>query len=366
MDALSTDELAQAERELYSHFLSYIKSMALKCAVDLAIPDAIHRHGGAATLPDIVAAVGIHPSKLPQVRRLMNVLTLSGIFVSNSTIAGDAVVYELTRSSRLLVTGGDDGDESKAASHSLLLKFLVSPTNVSTFFAMSTWFTGGDGDIGAAKSSFFALTHGVDRWEKNSKDGNDNDLFNVAMVADTRITMEIFLREAGADVMRGVGTLVDVGGRHGQAAKAIAAAFPDVKCTVMDLPHVVSQAPADETVEFVAGDMFEHIPPADVLLLKSILHCWEDDDCIKILRRCKEAISAEGPGGKLIIMDVIMGSGQLGKVTKETLALFDLYMMCINGVKRDEQRWRKIFFEAGFSGYKLVAMLGLRSVIERA
>uniref|UniRef100_A0A0D9XSM9 O-methyltransferase domain-containing protein n=1 Tax=Leersia perrieri TaxID=77586 RepID=A0A0D9XSM9_9ORYZ len=348
MDALSTDELAQAERELYSHFLSYIKSMALKCAVDLAIPDAIHRHGGAATLPDIVAAVGIHPSKLPQVRRLMNVLTLSGIFVSNSTIAGDAVVYELTRSSRLLVTGGDDGDESKAASHSLLLKFLVSPTNVSTFFAMSTWFTGGDGDIGAAKSSFFALTHGVDRWEKNSKDGNDNDLFNVAMVADTRITMEIFLREAGADVMRGVGTLVDVGGRHGQAAKAIAAAFPDVKCTVMDLPHVVSQAPADETVEFVAGDILSYTA----------------GKMTTILRRCKEAISAKGPGGKVIIIDGVMGFGERDMVHKETAALADLYMMYINGVERDEQQWKKIFLEAGFSGYKVVAMLGLRSVLE--
>uniref|UniRef100_A0A0D9XSM8 O-methyltransferase domain-containing protein n=1 Tax=Leersia perrieri TaxID=77586 RepID=A0A0D9XSM8_9ORYZ len=330
MDSMSTQELAQAESELYNHFFCYLKSMALKCAVDLGIPDAIHRLGGAAALPDIVAAVGVHPSKLPQVRRLMNVLTISGVFVSNGATDADAVVYELTRSSRLL-----------------------------------KWFrAGGDGDTAAAKKSFFELTHGVDRWEKNREDGGDNDAFNLAMAADSRITMEIFVREAGAGVLRGVGTLVDVGGGHGNAARAIAAAFPDVKCTVMDLPHVVSEAAADETVEFVAGDMFEHIPPADAVLLKLILHCWEDDNCVKILRRCKEAISAKGPGGKVIIIDGVMGFGERDMVHKETAALADLYMMYINGVERDEQQWKKIFLEAGFSGYKVVAMLGLRSVLE--
>uniref|UniRef100_A0A0D9XSN4 O-methyltransferase domain-containing protein n=1 Tax=Leersia perrieri TaxID=77586 RepID=A0A0D9XSN4_9ORYZ len=369
MDArLSTEQLAEAERELYSHFLSYIKSMALKCAVDLAIPDAIHRHGGAATLPDIVAAVGVHPCKLPQVRRLMNLLTLSGVFLSSSNSAGDDAVtsYELTPTSRLLVSGGD-GDGK--ASLSLLLKFLVRPTNVSTFFGMETWFRGGHGDdttaAAAAKKSFFELTHGVDRWEKNREDGGDNDAFNVAMVADSRVTMEIFLREAGAGVLRGVGDLVDVGGGRGHAARAIAAAFPHVRCTVMDLPHAVGKAAADdEKVEFVAGDMFEYIPPADAVLLKSILHCWEDDNCVKILRRCKEAISAKGPGGKVIIIDAVMGSGQRDNVTKEALALFDVYMMYINGIERDEPHWKKIFLDAGFSGYKVVAMLGLRSVIE--
>jgi hypothetical protein len=41
-----------------------------------------------------------------------------------------------------------------------------------------------------------------------------------------------------------------------------------VKCWVLDLPRVVDTMPADGTVEFVAGDMREFIPPADAVLFK--------------------------------------------------------------------------------------------------
>ncbi|GJN04362.1 hypothetical protein PR202_ga21905 [Eleusine coracana subsp. coracana] len=60
---------------VFHHSLSFITSMALKCAVDLGIPDAIHLHGGSATLVDIVAGTGLHESRLPYVKRLMNVLS---------------------------------------------------------------------------------------------------------------------------------------------------------------------------------------------------------------------------------------------------------------------------------------------------
>ena len=38
--------------------------------------------------------------------------------------------------------------------------------------------------------------------------------------------------------------------------------------------------------------------------------------------------------------------------------------MGINGVERDEQEWKKIFFEAGFKDYKIMPILGVRSIIE--
>ncbi|KAI5019498.1 hypothetical protein ZWY2020_044386 [Hordeum vulgare] len=62
--------------------------------------------------------------------------------------------------------------------------------------------------------------------------------------------------------------MVDVGGGTGVIAKAIEGAFPHVKCNVLDLPHVIAEAPTDGEVRFVVGDMFEHIPPADAVLLK--------------------------------------------------------------------------------------------------
>jgi trans-aconitate methyltransferase len=64
-------------------------------------------------------------------------------------------------------------------------------------------------------------------------------------------------------------SLVDVGGGVGGAAISIAAAFPCMKCSVLDLPHVVAKAPAFvSNVQFVAGDMFESIPQANIVFLK--------------------------------------------------------------------------------------------------
>lgn len=80
MDAMSSEDLIHAQRMVFHHSLSFITSMALKCAVDLGIPEAIHLHGGSATIADIVAGIGLHESRLPYVKRLMNVLAVSGVF----------------------------------------------------------------------------------------------------------------------------------------------------------------------------------------------------------------------------------------------------------------------------------------------
>uniref|UniRef100_A0A0E0DTW1 O-methyltransferase dimerisation domain-containing protein n=1 Tax=Oryza meridionalis TaxID=40149 RepID=A0A0E0DTW1_9ORYZ len=56
--------------------------MALKSALDLRIADAVHHHGGAATLAEIAGEVALHPSKIPCLRRLMRVLTVSGVFAA--------------------------------------------------------------------------------------------------------------------------------------------------------------------------------------------------------------------------------------------------------------------------------------------
>ena len=64
-----------------------------------------------------------------------------------------------------------------------------------------------------------------------------------------------------------------------------------------------------------------------------------------------------------IILDMVSGGQSSNIKHKETQVLFDLYIMFINGVERDEQEW-KIIFEAGFSDYKIIPVLGVRSIIE--
>ena len=56
----------------------------------------------------------------------------------------------------------------------------------------------------------------------------------------------------------------------------------------------------------------------------------------------------------------------LGNLTRRERCrvLFDLFIMSINGIERDENQWKKIFFEAGFHDYKITPVLGFRSIIE--
>ena len=95
-----------------------------------------------------------------------------------------------------------------------------------------------------------------------------------------------------------------------------------------------------------------------------ILHDWSDDECIKILKNCKQAIPSRDAGGKIIIIDIVVGSEPSDTKLLETQVIYDLHLMKIGGVERDEQEWKKIFLEAGFKDYKIMLVLGLRSIIE--
>uniref|UniRef100_A0ACD5WDW9 Uncharacterized protein n=1 Tax=Avena sativa TaxID=4498 RepID=A0ACD5WDW9_AVESA len=310
---MGTDEMLQAQLELCHHSLAYVKSMALRAAIDLGIPEAIQSGGGAATLSDLAGKTGIHPMKLSNLRRLLRVLTTSGILAADEPADGEAPVYKLTPVSRLLVGAGDSSRNITP-----LVGVIVNPLVVAAHFSMSEWFI----DERAAGASLFEVAHGCTRREKMKEDPADGALFNAGMVADSRIIMDALLRHAG-ELLRGVNSLVDVGGGHGAVSVAIARSLPHVKCTVLDLPHVVAGAPPDDKVKFVAGDMFEHIPAADALLLKWILHCWKDEDCVRILRRCKEAIPSRDAGGKVIIIDIVVGSGSQEPISKEMQVLWD-------------------------------------------
>ncbi|CAN6346189.1 unnamed protein product [Urochloa humidicola] len=343
--------LLNAQLELWNNTFGYVKSVALKTAIDLHIADAIHNHGGSATLTQIVATVKVHPSKISFLRRIMRVLTSAGVLSAQSPSSyggGGELVYALTPQSHLLV-----GSQNLVP----ITAMILDPAFVSPFLQLSSWF-----QKELSESCVFKHTHGQTVWEQADRDATFNALINDAMVSDSNFLMDIAIEEC-VGVFQGIGSLVDVGGGLGGAAQAIAKAFPGVKCSVLDLDHVVANAaPGDTGVQYIAGNMFESIPPADAIFLKWVLHDWSDEDCIKILKNCKKVIPPREEGGKVIIIDLVVEQGS-SKDT-ETQALFDIYVMLVNGVERDEKEWKNIFLEAGFSDYKISPVLGARSIIE--
>ncbi|RLN03860.1 O-methyltransferase ZRP4-like [Panicum miliaceum] len=359
---INTTSLIQGHVEFFRLIFSHLKSQALRCAGNLGIAGAIHRRGGAATISDIITETGLPQSKLPHLRRLMRVLAVSGVVAASNqpppsaadTCTGETM-YTLTPVSSLLV----GGEGASPCDMSAMLRASMRPTTTAMFGHLEEWFRD---DTGA--ESLVQMVHGSSPWTLTKNDPALNTDLNDACVAETNLVMEVVLREAG-DVFRGIGSLVDVGGGLGAAAIAISRAFPQVKCTVLDLPHVISQAPEHSTVQFVAGDMFDFIPPADAIFLKGVMDSCSDEDCVKVLRQCKKAIDRDdGAGGKIIIINPVVGFGPQDDVVREALVLFDLHMMSGNGAQREEHEWKRIILEAGLSEFKVVATLGLVSVIE--
>ncbi|VAH98387.1 unnamed protein product [Triticum turgidum subsp. durum] len=95
-----------------------------------------------------------------------------------------------------------------------------------------------------------------------------------------------------------------------------------------------------------------------------VLHFWSDEDCVKILAQCKKAIPSREEGGKIIIIEIVVGPS-LGPIMFEAQHLMDMLMMVNSkGRQRDENEWSKLFTKAGFTDYKIVKKLGARCVIE--
>ena len=226
---------------------------------------AIHRRGGTgATLADIAADTNVHPAKVADLQRVMDLPTASGIFstpTAGEDDGGAVVLYGLTTTARFLVGWRN---------LSPMVPFLANSVVVSSFFSMPDWFRSEPAPAGAG--SLFELAHGCSQQEMGRKDAEFSSILNSSRAADNQLFLEVIIFDKGR-IFRGLSSLVDVGGGKGEGTKIIASAFPRIKCTVMDLPHVVGQQDdADGTrqdnLQFIAGDMFESIPSADAVVLK--------------------------------------------------------------------------------------------------
>ncbi|XP_027330578.1 probable O-methyltransferase 3 [Abrus precatorius] len=344
-------KVIQAQTHILNHIFSFINSMSLKCVVDLGIPDIIHNYGQPMSLSNLIASLPIHPSKTQSIYRLMRILIHSGFFSQKNVTENELEVeYVLTDASMLLL-------KNHPMSVTPMLHAMLDPILTKPWNQFSTWFKNGD-------PTPFETTHGILFWDYANREPKFNHLFNNAMTCDARLVTSMVIEKCKW-VFAGLESLVDVGGGTGTMAKAIAKSFPQLECIVFDLPHVVAGLQETENLRYVGGDMFKEIPPTDAILLKWILHDWNDDECMNILKKCKEAITRKGKGGKVIIIDIVMDTEKSDNESVETQLMLDMLMMVlVTGKERNKKEWVKLITSAGFSDYKITPVLGLRSLIE--
>ncbi|NYJ76501.1 methyltransferase [Allobranchiibius huperziae] len=159
--------------------------------------------------------------------------------------------------------------------------------------------------------------------------------------------------------------IADIGGADGSMLVELLQLFPDRRGIVLDLPTVaplalqtMKQADLEGRVEVVAGDFFTEAPIADIYVLSSVLHDWDDTDSIRILRTLS-AVAASG--SRLLIIENVVPAGDVADMSKTS----DLLMMGIaGGRERSVEEFATLLSEAEFQILGVVPSTGPYSVIE--
>jgi hypothetical protein len=177
------------------------------------------------------------------------------------------------------------------------------------------------------------------------------DKFNVAMAELTRLVTPDILRSYD---FSGISHLMDVGGGSGELLGAVAQQNRKLRGAVFDLPRCaeaagrhLQQIGVSDRVEFVAGDFFKSVPAiADAIILKSIIHDWNDARSVSILRNCRAALPSNG---KLLLVERLMPERPTATDEDKAHAMSDLNMMRgPGGCERTERQYRELLEQSGF------------------
>ncbi|XP_061360617.1 acetylserotonin O-methyltransferase-like [Gastrolobium bilobum] len=338
------EEEEEAQVQIWKYIFGFVELAVMKCAIELGIADAIESHGVPMTLSELSSTLGCDPSLL---NRIMRFLMQRKIFKAIPTSHGFSGYAQTPLSRRLM----RNGEHSMAS----LLLLESSPVMLAPWHSLSA-------RVLANGNPSFQSTHGEDVWRYASANLDHSNLINEAMACDAKLVVPAIIQGC-SDAFDELSTLVDVGGGNGATLRLILKALPWIRGINFDLPHVIDVAPKCDGVEHVAGDMFRSVPKADAVFLKWVLHDWGDEECIQILKKCREAIQKEN--GRVIIVEAVIEEGGKQDRLKDVGLMMDMVMMAHTnfGKERTLKEWQYVIKMAGFTSYIVKPINAVQSVI---
>lgn len=209
----------------------------------------------------------------------------------------------------------------------------------------------------------FQLAHGEELFAYLDSHADFDRLFSEAMDSVEALTGDSFATDFDWGRFE---RIIDLGGSRGTKSLAILKRHAHLTALVVDRPQVIAEAErywaahgtsGVERLRFEAGNLLDSIPPAlsgkDIYLLAAVLHCFDDDTCIAVLRRLAHACI--GTGARIALLEMVMPA--VG--ADLACASFDMQMfMGSRGRERTLAEWQSLFERAGLA---LEEVVGLRS-----
>lgn len=322
---------------LFQMATGYWVSQAIYVAAKLGIADLLK--DGARTSDELAQATATHA---PTLYRALRALGSVGIFQED-----EGGRFSLTPLSEPL----QDGPNSARAMAIHLIED-------------ASWQAWGDllHSVQTGESAFKHV-HGLEVFDYYAAHPESNRVFNEAMTDYSSVVSAAVVQ---AYDFSQAGKIVDVGGGHGHLLATILKANPNSKGVIFDLPPAVEGARAcieaeglNERCELVGGDFFESVPEGgDVYTLKTIIHDWDDERAISILKNINRAMKRDA---KVVIIETIIPSNN-----EPSFAKFgDLHMLVMTGGReRTAAEYGKLFAAAGLELSNVIPTGSMMGIVE--
>jgi hypothetical protein len=320
-------QTAQVDASLQDRLLELINAswttQAIHAACVLKLPDLLEQ--GCGNVADLAAATGSNAAAL---HRLLRALVTLEIVTERGS--GE---FHLAPAGQML----RERDESSLHSWALQV-------------GGAHWTRWGELVQSVRTGRSYRQRHdGQDGFEHLDADEEAAARFHRSMVEMTRRVAHAVVRAVD---FSGAGVIADVGGSSGELLATVLAAHPGVHGLLFDQAHALAHAPevlrahgVQDRCDLCAGSFFEHIPSgADVILLKSVLHNWDDARCVEILRRCRQALAARA---RLLIIERLVPERLGATAADRALARSDVNMLvALSGRERRLDEFRALLDSA--------------------
>jgi predicted O-methyltransferase YrrM len=191
---------------------------------------------------------------------------------------------------------------------------------------------------------------------------SDPERLEQFMMAMQGISLGAFNALAESFDFSGFETVCDAGGATGQLSAILAARHRHLRCTSFDLPAVapiaerhIAEAGVEDRVSVAGGDFFvDPLPKADVITMGLILHDWNLERKMQLIRSAYEALPE---GGAFIVIENLIDDARRENAFGLMMSLNMLIEFgdAFDYTGADFAGWCK---DAGFKGVSFLPLAG--------